>query len=387
VGRILREYRLSGIDPVAVRRLYGSVSGTRVGYLLTLPAGARVVVRAFRSDEPLAAHLQGCGTASVADWLYGRAATLDWLAERGYPAPRVVATRTGEPVGVAGIWLTWATSYVAGAPLAPGGGELFLLGEALGRLHALAMVPGSGAAPRSGAAPGSGVGAGLAVGRGGGVGASRGRASWHPQAAVPAALRRLDAVETLLPGDWRPLHEGFRRTLLTLRDVAGTLPMTVVHGDPWPGNAIRTGDAEVTLIHWENCGLGFAVADLGHCLLECHLDPGLPAGQPTAWLIRPDESRLAAVLAGYSRLRRLDSSERECLLPGIRLATALMGALHFEQALIDGVRGAGMDARLGRLRNRLEVSQAVAELASRHLGEPASRYAEPGPPVAGGTGA
>jgi len=302
VGRILREYRQDNIAPASVRRLSGSVSGARVGYQLALPDGGTVLVRAFRCDEPLPAYLQGCGTASVTDWLLGRTATLEWLASRGYPAPRVVATRTGDPVGVAGIWLTWATTYVPGRPLAPGGDGLGLLGEALGRL-------------------------GVA------------------------------------------------------------LPMTVVHGDAWPGNVIRTGEAQVTLIDWENGGLGLAVTDLGHCLLECHLDPGLSRMEPSAWLIQPDEARIAAVLAGYCRLRRLSSSERHLLPSGIRFATAFAGALHFEQALIDGVRGAGMDARLARLRNRLEVSQAVAELAARHLGEAPSRYAEPGSPVAGGTGA
>ena len=366
VGRILREYRLGGIDPADVRHRSGSVSGTCVRYLITLPGGTGMVVRAFRSDEPLAAPFQGSRIEPVAGWLEGRAATLAWLAERGYPAPRTVATRTGEPVGVAGIWLTWATGYVVGAPLAAAPGELALLGEALGRLHALDP-------------------AGLAVGLTAGLAVEQ--ASWHPQAAIPVALRRLDAVETMLPGDWRPLHEEFRATLLTLRQAAGTLPMTVVHGDARPGNAIRTGDAEVTLVDWEHCGLGLAVADLGHCLLECQMDPGLPAGELEAGHIRPDESRIAAVLAGYTRLRRLDSAERKVLPAGIRYVTALRGALHFEQALIDGVRGAAMDARLDRLRNRLEVSKAVAEVASRHLGGPASRYAEPGSPVAGGTGA
>jgi hypothetical protein len=108
---------------------------------------------------------------------------------------------------------------------------------------------------------------------------------------------------------------------------------------------------------------------------------------PTAWHIQPDAARIGALVTGYSRLRRLDDAERRCLLPAIRFASAVMGARHFEQALIHGVRGAGMDARLGRLRNRLEVSQAAAELALHHLDEPPSRYAEPGSPVAGGTGA
>jgi Ser/Thr protein kinase RdoA (MazF antagonist) len=357
VGRILRLYRQDKIGPADVRRLYGSVSGARVGYQLALPDGATVVVRAFRDDESLPAYLQGCGTASVLDWLLGRSATLEFLAGRGYPAPRVVATRTGDPVGVAGIWLTWATTYIPGPPLDPGDG-LGLLGEALGRLHALDAM-----------------------------GASAGKAPWHPEAAIPDALRRLDAVETLLPAGWRPMHAEFRQALLALRQALGTLPTTVVHGDAWPGNVVRTGQTQATLVGWENSGLGLAVTDLGHCLLECHLDPGLPATERSAWLIQPDQARIAAVLAGYRRLRRLDSAERELLLPGIRFAAALAGALHFEQALIDGVRGTGMDARLARLRNRLEVSQAVAELAARHLGEPPTRYAEPGSEVAEGTGA
>ena len=356
VGRILREYRQDNIAPASVRRLSGSVSGARVGYQLALPDGGTVLVRAFRCDEPLPAYLQGCGTASVTDWLLGRTATLEWLASRGYPAPRVVATRTGDPVGVAGIWLTLATTTVPGPPLSAGEEGLGLLGEALGGLHALDAT-----------------------------GAGPGNASWHPEAAIRDALRRLDTVAALLPAHWRSMHGQFRRTLLALQGAA--LPMTVVHGDAWPGNVIRTGEAQVTLIDWENGGLGLAVTDLGHCLLECHLDPGLSRMEPSAWLIQPDEARIAAVLAGYCRLRRLSSSERHLLPSGIRFATAFAGALHFEQALIDGVRGAGMDARLARLRNRLEVSQAVAELAARHLGEAPSRYAEPGSPVAGGTGA
>jgi Ser/Thr protein kinase RdoA (MazF antagonist) len=356
VGRILRAYRLSGTAPADMRRRYGSASGARVGYRIAPPDGPGMVVRAFRNDEQLPAYLQGCGTASVAEWLYGRAATLEFLASRGYPAPRTVLTRTGEPVGVAGIWLTWATTYVAGPPLALGGGELDLLGEALARLHALGAPDGA-----------------------------VGRASWYPPAAIEAALHRLGAVEPLLPADWRPMHAEFRQALLALQ--GADLPMAVVHGDAWPANVIRTGPAQATLIDWEDAGLGLPVADLGHSLLECHLDPGLPADQPAAWHIQPDQARIAGLLTGYSRLRRLDSAERELLLPGIRFAAAFIGALHFEQALVDGVRGAGMDARLARLRNRLEVSQAVAELALRHLDEPPSRYAEPGYPVAEGTGA
>ena len=330
VGRILCEYRL---DPASVRRYYGSVSGTEVGYRLRQPDGGVVLVRAYRRDVLLAPHLRGCGTESVIDWLQGRAATLAWLAVQGYPAPRVVATRTGDLIGVAGVWLTWATSYIPGRAPLPGEGLAGQLGAALGRLHALGPAPGVGLA------------------------------SWHPAAAVPAALARLDAVVPMLPGEWRPLHAQFRATLLAVRDAVAGLPVAVVHGDAWPGNVVVTGTGEVVLIDWANGGLGLPIVDLGCCLLECHLD----AGRPEAWHMSPDPGLIAAVLDGYTRWRRLDDAERAALADGIRFAAAYIGAIHFEQALLGGVTGPAMDARLGRLRNRIAVSQAVADLAARHL--------------------
>jgi Ser/Thr protein kinase RdoA (MazF antagonist) len=350
VGRILREYHQAGVGPSGIRRLTGSVRGDRVTYRLGGRGGPGLVVRAFRTDVPLAGWFRG-ETIAVTDWLSGRAATLGWLEERAYPAPRVIRTRSGDPVGLAGIWATLATTYVAGASLRPDTDQLRLLGEALGRLHAL--DPGTGA---------GGAGAG-------GAGAAVGRASWHPETAIPAALGRLEAVESLIPADQRPLLEQFRAVLLAVRQRAQALPTAVVHGDPWPGNAIRTAPDQVTLIDWENAGLGMPLLDLGYCLLECHLDVGLPGDQLAAWHIRPDEGRIAAVAAGYSRWRRLQPAEQDLLLEGIRFAAAFVGAIHLEQALIGGVRGTRMDARLARLRNRLAVSEAVAELARPHFGQ------------------
>jgi Ser/Thr protein kinase RdoA (MazF antagonist) len=360
VGRILREYRLAGVGPSGIRRLAGSVRGGRVTYRLGGPGGSGLVVRAFRTDLPLATWFAGGGTMAVTDWLSGRAATLEWLAERAYPAPRVIRTRSGDPVGLAGIWATLTTTYIAGASLRSDTGRLRPLGEALGRLHALDagtfiddMDARGGSADRAGAD---------------GVGAAAGMAPWHPQTAIPAALGRLEAVESLVPADQRPMLEQARTVMLAVRQRGQALPLTVVHGDPWPGNAIRTAPDQVTLIDWENAGLGMPLLDLGYCLLECHLDVGLPGDQPSAWHIQPDEGRIAAVAAGYSRWRRLQPAERDLLLEGIRFAAAFVSAIHLEQALIGGVRGRPMDVRLARLRNRLAVSEAVADLARRHFG-------------------
>ena len=347
VGRILREYHQAGIRPSGVRRLTGSVCGARVSYWFgepRTPDGPGLVVRAFRTDVPLAGQFRGGRPEAVTDWLRSRAATLDWLAEHAYPAPRVIRTRSGDLVGLAGIWATLATTYVTGTPLGPSAGQLRLLGEALGRLHALGAAGG-----------------GTAM-------AAMGRAAWDPETAIPAALDRLEAVESLTPADWRPLLDQFRAVLLSVGQRAPALPSAVVHGDPWPGNAIHTAQDQVTLIDWENAGLGLPLLDLGFCLLECHLDVGLPTNQPPAWHIQPDENRVAAIAAGYSRWRRLQPAEKDLLLEGILFPAAYVGAIHFEQALLAGVRGRSMDVRLERLRNRLAVGGAVAELARRHFG-------------------
>ena len=382
VGRILREYHQRTIRPSDIRHVHGSVRGERVVYQLRRPGGESVVVRALRADAPVGPQFTGCGTATMVDWLTSRAATLSWLAESGYPAPRVVPTRSGDLVGVAGAWLTLATTFVPGSVLAPDHRQLGMLGDVLGRLHSIpADVDGDPGVPG-------------------------GRSAWHPGGAIPATLRRLDSVEALLPAQWRPLFESFRQTVDAVRQQAGILPRAVVHGDAWPGNAIMAGGggaggaggvgaggvggsavgldggggAEVILIDWEASGAGLPLLDLGHCLLECHLNPD----QPQAWRIQPDDQRIAAVAEGYSRRRILAPAELELLLDGIRFGVAFIGAIHFEQALLGGAHGAAMDIRMDRLRNRLAVSEAVAERASPHLAGAGKRYAEPGRPEAAG---
>jgi len=387
VGRILREYHKRTIRPADIRHVHGSVRGTRVTYRLIQPDGESMVVRALRADAPVGVQFSGCGAATMLDLVTSRAATLAWLAERGYPAPRVVPTRTGELVGLAGGWLTLATTVVAGTALRPDRGQLGMLAEALGWLHSLPAVAASGAA--SGA-----------VEEEGDAGEPAAKSAWHLEAAVPATLRRLDSVEALLPPRWRPLHGAFRQTIEAVRQHARDLPQAVVHGDARPGNAIVTGAAPaaagvglaaagagpvgVTLIDWETSGLGLPLLDLGHCLLECHLDQDLPPDQPAAWPIQPNDERIAAVAQGYATRRVLAPAELDLLPAGVRFGTAFIGAIDFEEALVGGIRGASMDVRLEWLRNRMAVSQAIAERASHHLAGAEKRYAEPGRPGAAG---
>jgi Ser/Thr protein kinase RdoA (MazF antagonist) len=393
VGRILREYHHRGPGPAAVHRVSGSVHGDSVTYLVDPGDGDRLMVRASRADAPVQVQFRAPGSLTMLDWLVTRAATLTCLERGGYPAPRLIRTRAGDPVGVDGVWLTLASTHIPGTVLQPTLDQLGMLGGAVGRLHA--MDPGVPAAP--GAADAAGPlgagGAGGAADGGGptaafgafgavadaGEGAGPGRAAWYPEAAIPVTQARLDAVAYLVPDDWLGMIEQFRQAILAVQARLDTLPRGLVHGDAWPANAVQTRPDAVTLIDWETGGLGLPVLDLGACLIESLLDaqPSGPAASgsgpaasgsgPAAWLVEPDEDRIAAVARGYASQRVVGAAERALLPAAVRFGACYGGAIHLHQALADGVRGASMEARLERLRNRVSVSEAVARLAAPHL--------------------
>ena len=383
VGRVLREYHLRGIEPSALRRVGGAVASGAVTYLVGVHETTPWVVRAWREDTPVPVQASGGAAMTMLDWLMAQAGTLDCLEAAGYPAPRVIRTHSGDPVGLDGAWLTLATSFVEGPVIRPSLAQLRMLGEALGRLHALDVAgePGGGAAGERGGR--------LAGERGGGLAGEPGRASWYPEAAIPATLARLDAVEALVPEELRDLYAELRQTTLTVQAGLSSLPRGMVHGDAWPGNAVQSGPDTVTLIDWETGGLGLPVLDLGTCLIESLLDaqpsgsgaavpgpgvpgpvasgPGVPRSRPAAWLVEPDEDRIAAVAQGYASQRVVGAAERALLPAAVRFGACYVGAIHLHQALAEGVRGASMEARLQRLRNRVSVSEAVANLAVPHL--------------------
>jgi hypothetical protein len=369
VGRVLREYHARGIDPAAFRRVGGSVQAATVTYLVR-PDGSRPwLVRACREDAPVPAPMSGSGAMTMRDWLLSRARTLDCLEAAVYPAPRVIRTRSGDPVGKDGIWLTLATTFVEGPVLRPSLEQLRMLGAALGRLHAVEVgsAPGRGVAGAPGRGVAGALGRGVAGGPGRGVAGAPGRARWYPEQAIPATLARLDAVEALVPDRWQDLYAQLCRTARAVRRGLGGLPRGVVHGDAWPGNAVQSGPDAVTLIGWETGGLGLPVLDLGNCLIESLLDARPPGAGPGAWLAEPDEERVAAVAGGYARERLLCPAERALLAEAVRFASCYTGAIHLYQALAEGLSGASMDMRMERLRNRVTVSEAVARLAAPHL--------------------
>jgi Ser/Thr protein kinase RdoA (MazF antagonist) len=344
-GRLLDEYHERLIEPSCVRVLGGSEHQARITYQVRQPDGSAQVIRAFRADEPVPVHGRDVAGENVAEWLIGRARTLAVLSNSAYPAPRPVRTRTGELVGVAGPWLTWATTHVPGPVVTPTLGQLRQVGAALGHLHSVAALRGG---DRIGDGP-------------------PGLASRHPSVAVPASLARLDRVESRLPAPWRPLHSECRTVLTSVAEAAGSVAESVVHGDAWARNVVQSSPSRVTFVDWETGGLGLAVVDLGNSLLECHLDPDLPDDEPSRWLIEPSADWIAAVASGYARVRALSTPELGLLPSAVKFSAAVAGSVHFDAALTDGAAGPAVDARIALLENRLGVAEEVAAIARNCL--------------------
>ncbi len=340
VGRLLDEYH--DRRAVQIRLVAGSERDDQVAYQVTLPGGAVQVIRAFRADAPVPAHAASPDAEPVADWLLGRARVLAWLEHHGYRAPRPVLTRTGELVGVAGSWLSWATTFVSGPVIRPTLDQLRLTGASLARLHSV-PVPARAAESRPG------------------------YASRHPGRAVPATQARLDRVVPLVPPAWQPLYAAFCAANSEVGAAAGALAEVLVHGDVWPRNVVASDAADVTFIDWESGGIGLAVLDLGNSLAECHLDAGLPDNDPAAWLIGADADRITALAGGYASVRPVSAAELELLPAAVKFAAAVVGASHFEAALSAGISGPSMDARLARLQNRINVADVIAGLARPYL--------------------
>jgi Ser/Thr protein kinase RdoA (MazF antagonist) len=339
-GRLLDEYHERPLPPSRVRVLGGSEHQSRVSYQVTLPDGAAQVIRAFRADEPVPAHGRDVAGDNVAAWLCGRARTLAVLADTAYPAPRPVRTRTGDLVGVAGPWLSWATTYVAGPVVTPTLDQLRQVGAALGHLHS---VPGRPGGRRIGDGP-------------------PGVAPSHPAVAVPASVARLDRVESRLPAAWRPLHAECRAVVTAVAAAAGSVLESIVHGDVRARNAVQSSPSGVTFLDWETGGLGLAVVDLGNALMECHLDAGLADDELMRWLVEPSPDRVAALAGGYAGVRGLTPAELDLLPAAVKFSAAVAGSVHMDVALTDGVSGPTMDARHTRLENRLAVADHVAAI-------------------------
>jgi len=219
------------------------------------------------------------------------ATVLAFLERRGYPAERVVPTRSGAAWARRSIGVALLSTFVNGRATGFSPADLRRLGAALGRLHAL---PLDDSLPLP-------------------------RARMLPRGEIAYARSCLAAVADRVPAE---LHDRYAavEAALDAVDWCEDLPDVLVHNDCHPGNSVRTPDGRVVLVDWEGAGRGPAVVDLGFLLVS---------GEITAFgpnRLRPDPRRLAAIVDGYREHRAPELRELERLPSAVRFRSLVAAA-------------------------------------------------------------
>jgi len=268
-----------GIDPVAATKL--SVHKTYV-FRIDRDDGSPWVARPFPPARPRAG-------------VEGDAAILRFLERQAYPAERLAVDDAVSDFDGSAVLVT---RFVEGVQLPDGAAKFAMMGELLGRLHAL---PYDDSAGRPGGASGEDP--------------SR---EGTPRQDLLAALSFLDAVDTKVAAGERERFEQLRNRVRSADDGYG-LPEGLLHGNLLhaPDHAVLSEQGPVA-INWKASGRGPRLADFAYliwgtgsstaqsfdirrrsfCLLVAWEDP---AGKPVPLLVLragPDE-REALLCGGH----------------------------------------------------------------------------------------
>jgi Ser/Thr protein kinase RdoA (MazF antagonist) len=252
-GRLLAHLRQHhGIDAVAATRL--SVHKTYV-FRIDRSDGEPWVARAFPPARPRAG-------------VEGDAAILRFLERQGYPAERLAADDAVSDVDGSAVLVT---RFVEGGRLPDGAEKFAIMGDLLGRLHAL---PYDDSASRPGGASGEDP-------------AHEGA----PRQDLLAALSFLDAVDTKVGAADRERFERLREEVRSTDDGHG-LPERLLHGNLLhaPDHALRGQDGPIA-INWKASGRGPRLADFAYLIW------GTGSWNPR----RPNQECIEAAVDAYRR--------------------------------------------------------------------------------------
>jgi Ser/Thr protein kinase RdoA (MazF antagonist) len=276
-----------GIDPVAATKL--SVHKTYV-FRIDRTDGAPWVARAFPPARPRAS-------------VEGDAAILRFLERQDYPAERLAADDAVSDLDGSAVLVT---QFVDGVQLPDSAAKFAMMGELLGRLHAL---PYDESASRPGGASGEDP--------------SREGA---PRQDLLAALSFLDAVDTKVAAAERERFEQLHDQVRSADDGQG-LPEGLLHGNLLhaPDHAVLSEHGPVA-INWKASGRGPRLADFAYLIW------GTGSWNPR----RPDRERIEAAVGAYRRHVELTKDELDRLEAVMYIRTLYLTCFGYRRAVTEG---------------------------------------------------
>ncbi|MGH9171181.1 MAG: phosphotransferase enzyme family protein [Acidimicrobiales bacterium] len=272
------------IDPVAATKL--SVHKTYV-FRVDRKDGSPWVARAFPPARPRAG-------------VEGDAAVLRFLERQDYPAERLAVDDAVSDFDGSAVLVT---RFVEGVQLPAGVAKFAMMGELLGRLHAL---PFDDVASRPGGASGEDP--------------SREGA---PRQDLLAALSFLDAVDTKVVAAERKRFEQLRDKVRAADDGSG-LPEGLLHGNLLhaPDHAVLSEQGPVA-INWKASGRGPRLADLAYLLW------GTGSWNPR----RPNQACIDAVVNAYGRHVEPTDEELDRLEAMMNIRTLYLTCFGYRRAV------------------------------------------------------
>jgi Ser/Thr protein kinase RdoA (MazF antagonist) len=276
-----------GIDPVAATKL--SVHKTYV-FRVDRNDGSPWVARAFPPARPRAG-------------VEGDAAILRFLERQDYPAERLAVD---DAVSDFDGSVVLVTRFVEGVQLPGGAAKFAMMGELLGRLHAL---PSDDSVSRPGGASGEDP--------------SR---EGTPRQDLLAALSFLDAVDTKVTAAERARFEQLRDKVRAADDGHG-LPEALLHGNLLhaPDHAILSEEGPVG-INWKASGRGPRLADFAYLLW------GTGSWNPR----RPNQERIDAAVHAYQRHVEPTDDELDRLAAVMYIRTLYLACFGYRRAVTNG---------------------------------------------------
>jgi Ser/Thr protein kinase RdoA (MazF antagonist) len=278
-----------GIDPVAATRL--SVHKTYV-FRIDRNDGGPWVARVFPPARPRAG-------------AEGDAAVLKFLECQDYPAERLAADDAVSDFDGSAVLVT---RFVEGARLPDGAEKFAMMGELLGRLHALPYDD--------------------SVSRPGGASGEDPSREGTPRQDLLAALSFLNAVDTKVTAPDRERFERLRDKVRSADDGQG-LPEGLLHGNLLhaPDHAVLSEQGPVA-INWKASGRGPRLADFAYLIW------GTGSWNPR----RPNQECIDAAVSAYRRHVEPTDDELDRLAAVMYIRTLYLVCFGYRRAVTDGTR-------------------------------------------------
>ncbi|MGA8372644.1 MAG: phosphotransferase [Acidimicrobiales bacterium] len=276
-----------GINPVAATKL--SVHKTYV-FRIDRNDGSPWVARAFPPARPRAG-------------VEGDAAILGFLERQDYPAERLAVEDAVSDFDGSAVLVT---RFVEGVQLPDGAAKFAMMGDLLGRLHALPYDD--------------------SVNRPGGSSGEDPSREGTPRQDLLAALSFLDSVDTKVTGVERERFERLRDQVRSADDGQG-LPEALLHGNLLhaPDHAVLTERGPVA-INWKASGQGPRLADFAY------LAWGTGSWNPR----RANQERIDAGVNAYRRHVEPTDDELDRLEAVMYIRTLYLACFSYRRAIITG---------------------------------------------------